>query len=278
MELSIIILNYKDKEMFKNGIESILGLQLPIEHEIIAIDNHSQDGTVEMVNEHFLTRKLSTSFTFIPLSTNTGYTAGNNVGIRKARGKYVLIMNPDILYSDREDILKILEYMNTHTDVAIVGPKLFNTDESVQYSCFRFYKLFTPLYRRTFLHTFSFAKRDIDRYLMTDFDHGSIREVDWLLGSNMFVRKSVFDEVGVLDERFFLYFSDLEFCYRIWDKGLKVIYYPYTHITHFHKRESASSSGVKVMFSYTTRLHIKDWIKFLLKYKLRAPRFRPHIL
>lgn len=277
MKLSIVILNYKDKEMFKNGIESILSLKLPFEHEIIAIDNNSGDGTIEMVEEHFLNKNLSVPFTFIPLSTNTGYTAGNNVGIRKAKGDYVLVMNPDILYSHSEDILKVLEYMDNHPDVAIVGPKLYNTDETVQYSCFRFYNLFTPLYRRTFLHKFSWAKRDIDNYLMTDFDHASIREVDWLLGSNMFIRKSVFDTIGLLDERFFLYFSDLEFCYRVWDNNMKVIYYPYAHITHFHKRESASSSGLKILFSYTTRLHIKDWVKFLLKYKLRKPRLRPNI-
>ena len=187
----------------------------------------------------------------------------------------VLIMNPDILYSDTDDIIKILHYMDEHQDVGIVGPKLYNTDETVQYSCFRFYKLLTPIYRRTFFYKLPWAKKDIDRYLMKDFDHASVREVDWVLGSNMYIRRSIFDQIGLLDERFFLYFSDLEFCFRAWDYGLKVVYYPFTHITHFHKRESAATSGLKIIFSYTTRLHIKDWVKFIFKYGLRQPKYQP---
>lgn len=274
MDLSFIILNYKAKDLTQKAIRSILDLRLPLQYEIVIVDNASGDGVETMLQKEFLTQK-GLNISFIPLPKNVGYSAANNIGIKRSRGKYILIMNPDIIYSDVHDIMDMYNYAHQHEDVGIIGPRLYNLDGSVQNSCFRFYHLLTPLYRRTCFGKLPWAKKEIARYLMLDFDHNRVREVDWILGSNMFIRRSILQTIGMFDEKFFLYFSDLELCFRAWESRIKVIYYPQTHVTHYHRRESAVNTGFKTVLSYITKIHIKDWIIFLLKYKNRRPKFGP---
>lgn len=274
MKVSFVILNYKTREFLKNHLQNILEIQLPIEYEVIVVDNASSDGSVELVQQEFLNKKVPMELRLIASNKNLGWSAGNNLGVREARGEYVVLSNTDILYSNAADVVNVVRFMDEHPEVGIVGPRLWNPDGTYQYSCYRFYRFLTPVYRRTPFGKFSFAKRDVERHLMMDFAHDTIREVDWLQGSNMFIRRSVFEQIGLIDERFFLYFSDLEFCFRAWDHNIKVVYFPDTHTTHFHKRESATSHGLSVLFSYITRIHIKDWIRYLRKHKNRLPRFR----
>lgn len=257
--LSIIILNYKTNNLLRLALKNLHALKIPFAHEIIVVDNNSQDGSVEMVRELYPQVKL------IANPRNTGHAHGNNLAVRQARGTYLLIMNSDIIFSVASDIERIIEYMNTHPEVGIIGPQLRNGDGSIQNSCFRPYSNFTPLYRRTPLGNYAFAQQDLDRHLMTDFTHDEMREVDWLLGACLFVRKAVIDQIGSFNDQFFLYFADFELCDRIRHHGYKVLYFPDVNIVHYHRRESAQNSiwgGLGSLLNYVTRVHLKDWIRY----------------
>lgn len=260
VKLSFIILNYKTKHLLRLVLRNLQELALTIPHEIIVVDNASGDGSAQMVQQLYPEVRLIVS------PVNTGHAKGNNLGIAQAAGEYIVIMNSDIIFFDKTDLLRMVEYLDTHPEVALLGPQLRNADDSIQYSCFRPYSLWTPMYRRTPLGHMPFAQQDLAQHLMVDFDHQSIREVDWLLGAVLIARRQVLDALGAFNEQFFLYFADYELCDRIRFHGYKVVYYPDVHIIHYHRRESAQKSfwgGIGSVFNYTTRIHLKDWWTYL---------------
>lgn len=258
MKLSFIILNYNTRHHLRVCIQNIQTLSLAFPYEIIVVDNASRDGSVEMMQQ---------LFPDIPLilnEKNVGHPAGNNVGIRAATGEYLAIVNPDIIFRDAEDVNRIIATMDAQKEVAFLGPKLHNPDGTVQSSCYRKYSKWTPAYRRTFIGKLPFAQRDIANHLMLDFNHNETREVNWLLGACLFVRATAIAQIGLMNERLFLYFGDYEWCDRAWQNGWKVIYYhDVHHIYHYHRRESAPATfSLFQVFSYVTRIHIKDWIVY----------------
>jgi GT2 family glycosyltransferase len=258
--LTFLILTYKTPHLVRLCVQNILQLNLPFEYEIIVVDNASNDGTVEMLQNEF-----AEEITVIANPENTGHPSGNNTGLRVAQSEYVLMMNPDVVLRSVEDLERILQYLDTHDNVAFLGPRLRNADGTIQNSCYRPYSVLTPIYRRTFLGKLPWGKKDIQRHLMVDFDHNETREVDWLLGACLFIRTEALDEIGLMDERLFLYFGDYEWCDRAKRKGWKVIYYhDINQIFHYHKRESASRRfSIMQAFSYVTRIHLRDWITYL---------------
>ncbi len=225
-----------------------------VDYEVIVVDNNSQDGSVELVKEKFPKVKLIAS------DKNLGFHKGNNLGIRNSTGKYILISNTDIAVKDNS-IDKIYRFMEEHPEAALVGPKLKNPDGSIQMSCMRFPGPMVPIYRRTILGKLPFAKKEIDKYLMTDFDHQITREVDWILGAFMMIRRAAIEKVGLMDESLFLYFGDVAWCQKFKAVSYKVYYYAETDIVHYHKRESAQSG----IFSKIFWIHIADWFKYLKK-------------
>lgn len=233
---------------------------LSLDYEIIVVDNASGDGVGEILSERFPQVK------FIQSAENKGYAAGNNLGIRQARGRYILILNPDVAVLEGA-IEKLYKFMEDNSQTAVVGPKLVNPDKTTQYSCFRFPKFMTPIYRRTPIGKLPFAKKDLQNYLMEDFDHSYSKEVDWLLGACWLVKKEALDRVGLMDERFFLYFEDIDWCRRFWQSNYKVQYMPEAEMVHYHERLSAQESWLRGLLNKATRTHIKSWLKYFLKYK-----------
>jgi hypothetical protein len=263
MDLSIIILNYKNKGLTLNCIKSIKEADLTdLKYEIIVIDNASNDNLGEILSWQFPTVK------FIQNEKNIGYGRGNNLGLARAQGEYVVIMNPDTLAFP--DTFKILyQYMQANPQVGVCGPKQYNPDRSVQPSCYRWHTLLTPFYRRTFLGKFRFAQKDLQRFLMKDFDKQSISEVDWLLGSFLFLRAKAGQAVGYYDPRYFLYFEDTDLCRRMWQKGWQVVYNPEAAVIHNHNRASARTPLYKFFTSRATRAHISSWFKYLHKWGVK---------
>lgn len=255
MKVSIIINNYKTRGLLKQCLKGILANPPHSDYEIIVIDNNSQDGSVELVRQDFPQVKLIAS------AENLGHHRGNNLGIKNSTGEYVLILNTDIAIMDN-GIDKLVEFMDGHPEVALVGPKLKNPDGTIQMSCMRFPHLFTPFYRRTFLGKFKFAQDEVSKYLMEDFDHQATKPVDWILGACEMVRRSAIDKIGAMDESLFLYFGDVAWCKKFWLAGLPVYYLSDCDIIHYHKRESAESGILSKVFW----IHIIDWIKYLFKY------------
>jgi len=260
MDISIVIVNYKSRDLTLNCLKAIRAADWPgLDYEIIVIDNYSADLSSRDL-EPFGEIK------FIMNGQNTGYGAANNQGIREARGDYVVIMNPDTVPA-KDVFIKLFDFMENNPKVGAVGPKQFNLDNSIQDTCFRWPRLMTPLYRRTPLGKIGAAKKDIDRYLYRDFDKNSLREVNWLLGSFLFCRAESLRQVGVFDERFFLYFEDTDLCRRFWQGGWKVVYNPAVKILHNHKRQSARAPWYKFFTNKAAWHHLASWAKFLWKWK-----------
>lgn len=262
MELSIIILNYRLKELVRQCLLKIDSLGLPFEYEVIVVDNDSGDGCLEMVESDF-PEVLS-----VQSGENRGFSAGNNLGIRAARGKHVLIMNPDVL-PEPGSIEKLHEFMEGHPDCGLCGPKLLNADGSLQLSARRFPDWKTPLYRRTFLGDTSFGKRHVRDFLMQDWDHNDTRPVDWMLGACLLAKKEAVGRVGLLDERFFLYFEDVDWCRRFGQAGYGVYYVHDARMVHYHQQISAKRRGPKALLSPSARAHIASGIKYFKKYEFR---------
>ncbi|MBU0731522.1 glycosyltransferase [Patescibacteria group bacterium] len=260
MKLSLVILNYNSANLLRLCLKNIYSIDIPFEYEVIVVDNASTDNSCPMVKEKYPQAKCVFS------KKNIGHAAGNNLGIKEAKGEYIVILNTDIIIPSPDVIQRVVDFMDTHPDVAILGPKLVNGDGTIQNSCLRPYRLMTPIYRRTPLGNLSAAKKDLARHLMLDFAHDETREVDWILGACMFVRKSALEKIGQFNEAFFLYFADYELCDRARENGYKVYYYADSDIIHYHRRESATKSewpGFAVIMNNTTRVHMKDYIKYL---------------
>lgn len=266
MDFSVIIVNHKIKEKAFRCVESVRSADLGnLKYEIIFVDNDSGDNSVSEAAIKFPGIKAVQS------GKNLGMGAGNNFGINKAAGEYILILNPDIIVK-KDSILKLYNYLKASDKVGIVGPKLVYPDGSLQFSCFRQWRLLTPLYRRTFLG--KYAKKHLDNFLMNDFDHNKEAEVDWLMGSCLLAKKSVLDEVGMFDDRFFMYFEDTDLCRKVWKSGKKVVYFPEAVMIHDHGRASAINRWYIAPFTNKlSRVHIASWLKYFIKWGLKEERF-----
>lgn len=260
MKLSIIIVNYKTAPLTSSLVESLLALPLPPASEIIVVDNNSQDDSVYLLRSDFPEIRV------IDNQENIGLAAGVNRGMAEAKGQYYLILNPDMV-APAGSVQTLVEFMDAHLDVGMAGAKLLSPNGKLQYSCYHFYHPMTIVYRRTFLGKTAAGKREIREFLMKGFDHAFEREVDWLMGACLMVRASAVKEVGGMDERFFLYFEDVDWCRRMWEMGWRVMYVPQAQFSHFHQRSSEGGSLSSVLFNRSTRAHIISAIKYFWKYK-----------
>ncbi len=262
--LSIILVTHNTCDDALACIRSIEENASIYETEIIVVDNASVDGGPEEVARHFPHVRV------IENDTNAGYSRGVNRGIRESAGEFFLILNPDILVHEGA-LDRLVEHAAANSDVAIVGPKLLNRDGTVQYSCRRFYTIRTFLYRRTPLGRFFPDSPVLRDHLMLDWDHETNRDVDWMLGACLLVRRSAVDDVGLMDERFFLYFEDVDWCYRMKAHGWRVVYVADATMTHAHRRESAGPVwNRRTLMHLASLLRFYDkWSRFLYRLKSR---------
>ncbi len=260
MELSIVIVNYKTKGLLKQCLRGISECSLPFEYEIIVVDNDSQDGSVELVQQHFPHVRLVVS------PSNVGFGAGMNKGFAIATGRYVMTLNSDVAVFP-EALVALHRFMDEHPRAGIAVPKLINPDGTTQLSVYRFPNFFMALWRRTPFGNLPGPRKAINRFLMKEWNHADQRPVGWALGAALFMRRSALDEVGGFDEHFFLFVEDTDVCRRFWLKEWSVEYVPTAEMVHYHQRPSASVGAFGVLFSYPARLHVKSWVKYFRKYR-----------
>jgi GT2 family glycosyltransferase/lipopolysaccharide/colanic/teichoic acid biosynthesis glycosyltransferase len=262
-DLSVIVVGYNSSRPLSACLDALArNPAANADTETIVVDNNSSDGTATLVRENFPGVRLFEN------STNLGYSRAVNQGIREARGRYILVLNPDVTVLPGA-LDRLLEFMDSHPAAAIAGAKLLNEDGSVQESCRRFYTFWTLILRRTFLGTVFRNGRTIRRYLMRDFDHEEPREVDWVIGACMTVRREALADIGLMDERFFLYFEDVDWCYRTWHSGWKVFYVSDAVMRHRYARESARSGFSRQLLAHLlSLLHFYEkWGKVLYRMK-----------
>jgi GT2 family glycosyltransferase len=259
-KLSIIVTNHKNAELLKLCLDSVKRASENLSREIFVLDAEAEEETEEIMADSFGEIK------YVPFKENTGYSKLVNAGLAEAQGEYILILNGDmVIFPDALE--KMLQYMQTHEEVGILAPQLLNFNGTIQESCFRFYKPETILYRRTFLGKTKRGKKDLERFSMKDFDFEESREVDWVLGAALMIRRDALNQVGPMDERFFMYFEDVDWCKRFWNKGWKVVYYPEAKMHHYHGRMSRKSNFMSHFFNRYAWIHLSSGIKYFLKHK-----------
>ncbi len=268
MDLSIIIVNYKSKTKLINCLQSLQAANFDnLKKEIIIVDNNSGDDLREL--ESYSEIKLIFS------NRNLGMGGGNNLGMQQAQGEFILVLNPDTLVN-KNAILKLINYYRLNKKIGIIGPKLLYPDYSLQLSCLRFPTFFMPILRRTFLG--DYFKKQRDSFTMSEFDHDSIKEVDWLMGSCLLFKKELIDNKGVkffpkFDERYFMYFEDTDLCRTVKEKNFKIIYYPSAIVIHDHARQSAKNPWYIALFkNKMTWVHISSWFKYFIKWGFKTSR------
>lgn len=257
-DVSILIVHTFERRLIRQTLRGLRRAAPQLHVEVLIIDNNPVAGVADMLKKEFPEVRYFAK-------NNEGFGSAMNVGIKNARGKYVLIFNPDIIISAGA-LEKLFKYMEANPQVGTVGPKLLNADGSLQYSCYRYHEPLVPVLRRTPLGKLPWAKKIIDRFLMKDVSHDHAMEVDWIMGSAMFTRADALAKVGSFDERFFMYFEDTDLCWRLWEDGYKVIYYPEAVMVHYHRRASADGSIFQQLRSPLTWRHIESAYKFFRKH------------
>jgi GT2 family glycosyltransferase len=225
--LSICIVTYQTRSYLQACLRSIYQHPPDGNYEIIVVDNHSDDGTVEMLNDEF------PEVGVIENAGNLGFTAPMNQALRKGEGKYLLQLNPDTLVHPQA-FNSLIDFMESQPEVGICGPKVLNTDGTLQKPCRRGesrpWAVFTYFLGLSSL----FPKSKLfGEYLMNYKDEDETHEVAGVSGSCMLIRREVINPIGYLDERFFAYQEDADYCFQARRSGWKICYVPTARITHY---------------------------------------------
>lgn len=203
---------------------------------------------------------------------NVGFAKSVNRGIQNARGDFFLLINADVMITEKEAIPKMLAYIAQHDDIGILGPRLLNINGEHQPSCFRFYSPQTILARRTPFGKTPWGKKELTRFLPEP--PADPAPADWLMGSAFLIRKEAHDQVGPMDERYFMYLEDTDWCRSFWEKGWKVVYFPKTFFYHYHFRASKGTNPIIDVFTNKyTRIHMLSALKYFRKYGLKVPKY-----
>lgn len=248
MDLSIVIVNWNTKNMLQDCLCSVYAGLGALQVEIIVVDNASKDSSCDMIRAHF------PLVTLIESQTNLGFAGGNNLALRQTKGRYILLLNTDTLVHGTV-FPDAISWLDQHPDVGVMGPRVLNTDGSLQLSCSAFPSLH-HLARQTLGLT---RIPKWDSYRLTGWDRSSERAVDVISGAAMFVRTDAMRDVGLLDEAFFFYGEETDWCRRFAQAGWMLVVTPIPEITHFGNGAVAQLNHRKdvLLTEGTTRLHLK---------------------
>jgi len=215
--------------------------------EIIVVDNASADGSVEMVRAEFPRVRL------IANADNRGFPAANNQGLAVAQGRYVLLLNPDTEVVG-DALAGMVAYADAHPDVGVVGPQLLNPDGSVQSSRRRFPTLATALLESTWLQPYA-PRGVLERYYVLDRPDDEVQDVDWVKGAALMARAEAVQQVGLMDEDFFMYSEELDWCRRFREAGWRVVYLPSAQIVHYEGKSSEQVVPARHIHFQTSKVH-----------------------
>ena len=193
---------------------------------VTVADNDSRDGSPELVEADF------PEATLLRTGANLGFSGGNNRVLETFTTDYVLLLNSDATV-EPGGLDALIDFADAHPDAGIVAPKVLNPDGSIQFSCRRWPTFAAGMFRNVYLGKLFPGNRPASDYLMQDFDHNSVRDVDWVSGCAMLLRRDLLKRIGTLDEKtFFMYCEDMDICLRAHEIGSRVVYFPGTVVTH----------------------------------------------
>lgn len=259
-DVTVSIVNWNTKDELFECLKSVLD-QEGVEFEIIVVDNASPDGSAEFVRNEY-----GSQITLIENSTNFGFGAAHNMAIRQSTGRYVLLLNPDCRLLETDALAKTVGFLDANASVGILGPKILNPDGTLQFSARRFPNMVAAVFRHTIFGKLFPKNKFVREYLMTDWAHDQVTDIDWVSGAALTVRREMVDKIGALDERFFMYCEDVDWCRRAHEAGWRVVYFPMTAVSH---RIGAASDKTPVTM---IRQHHRSMLRYYLKYEGRSPR------
>jgi GT2 family glycosyltransferase len=225
LDLSIIIVNWNTRDLLAQCLRSIYDTVSNLSFEVIVVDNASTDGSQEMVWQEFPNVSL------IANTENLGFAKANNQAIRRNQGRYVLLLNSDTFVRENT-IERVVAFMDTHPEAGMAGCKLLYGDGHLQPSCSTFPTLFTEFCIATGLDRLFSKSSLFGKYRMTYWDFDDVREVDVIMGAFMLVRAIAIDEVGLMDEDYFMYSEEVDWCYQFKEKRWKIYFYPDVEAVH----------------------------------------------
>jgi hypothetical protein len=276
LDLGIVILNYNTRDLLRDCLASVLASKGDFSFEVCVVDNASQDGSAEMVAAEF------PEVCLIKSPVNGGFAYGNNLGLRalgfgdvtRDTPAHALLLNPDTLVPPYS-MVGLLEFAEMHPEAGVVGPKLLLMDGSLDLACRRGFP--TPevsFWRMIGLSRLFPSSPRFGRYNMTFLDPDETAEVDAVVGACMLVRAAAIEQVGLLDEAFFMYGEDLDWAKRIKEAGWKVFYYPEVVVHHVKRAASRHSPRAQIEFNRAMRIfynkHYADRTPFWLHWFVLA--------
>jgi len=263
LKLSITIVNYNQKYFPRLCVEALKKAKTDFDFEIIVCDNKSSDDSLDYLKSS----EKKGHIKLIEPGKNLGYGSGHNLAAKEAKGKYLLILNTDITV-EVDTLQKMVDFLERHKNVALLGPKLMYHNGEIQKSCRRNFKFIDLFIKRTFLKKIWPFKKRYENYIMADFDHNNVQEVDLITGAFMMMPKNIFDELNGFDERYFLFMEDFDLCRKVSKAGYKVMYYPEAKAIHYHKRLSGGSL-FRLIFNRISWYHLSSAIKYHWKWRGR---------
>jgi len=262
-DVSIIIVNYNVKDLVDNCITSVYKASEGYNIEIFFVDNHSVDGSVKLISEKYPAVKI------IPNKKNIGFAKANNIALKQATGKYILILNPDTVLEEGT-FDKLIKFVEEEKNVGAVSSKLILKDGSLDSACRRSFPTLSAAIPRMLGLSKIFPKSKLfAKYNLTYLDENEITEVDAICGAFMFIPKVVLDKVGLFDEEYFMYGEDIDLCFKIKKAGYKIFYYPKIITVHL-KGESTKKTKLSYVnnfygaMSIFVRKNFKDSSRILI--------------
>jgi len=254
VDVSVIIVNWNTKGLLRDCLSSVYEHAGEVDYEIIVIDNASTDGSASMVKNDFRQVIL------IENSKNRGFAAANNQGMAVAKGRYVLLLNSDTVVLDNA-IANTVCFADENPQAAVTGCRVLNPDRTLQRTCFMFPSILNMLLSSTYLYKLFPSSRFFGREQMTWWNRSDVRKVDVVTGCFMLVRREAIEQVGMMDEQFFMYGEETDWCYRFWKKRWTVMFAPVGEIIHFGGQSTAQKPVAMIV---QLRLSI---LKFMKKHR-----------
>lgn len=250
--ISVLSVNYQSAKELAQLAQSIRS-HAPAEPVELVVTNNSKEEAINLASDERL------PVTIIP-SDNVGYGAGINLAFARSRGDLIFVTNPDVRIGPGA-LQHARRFLDAHPDVGALLPLLRYPDGAIQPSLRRFYTWPVILYSRSPFRAIRLRPRFWLRYLYDRIDRNRPRSVDWGLGAAMFLRRADFGDGPIFDERFFLYFEDVDLCHRIWSRGQRVCYVPRVECVHAHRRES------RIPVTRAGWLHFQSMVRFVAKHR-----------
>jgi GT2 family glycosyltransferase len=257
MDITVSIVNWNTRDEIDGCLASLFA-QAGVEFEVYVVDNASSDGSAEFIKERYPKVKL------IENDSNLGFARAQNQAIHESKGRYVMLLNPDTVLPETDTLAKLVSFADSHPDIGILGPKIENPDGSLQLSARKFPTMGTGLFRRTPLGKLFPNNRFVREYMIWDWKHNETRNVDWVSGAALVIRREALEDIGPLDPGFFMYCEDVDWGYRAKLHNWKVTYYPMTKVVH---QIGAASDHAPVRMIYQ---HHRSMLRFYLKHYARG--------